>query len=127
MFSAIRQASRASLPDETPTACVHPEYAAMAFSHWSTFGPNMKCCDSSTSAIAISISALMAAYCALRSSNKTFILRFLLQFPIGFDTDPQFGRQGGLFVEVEAAEDTGCDFPITVAAFGAPHYPVIIG
>ena len=28
MFSAIRQASRASLPDETPIACEQPEYAS---------------------------------------------------------------------------------------------------
>src|SRR2546422_6932858 len=50
MFSAIRQASKASVPEDTPTACEQPQYRAIAFSHCSTFGPRMKCCDSITSA-----------------------------------------------------------------------------
>ena len=52
MFSAMRQASRASLPDDTPIPWEQFEYAAMAFSHCSTFGPRMKCWDSITSAMA---------------------------------------------------------------------------
>src|SRR5258707_765911 len=51
----------------------------MAFSHWSTFGPKIKCWDSMTSAIAASTSALIVAYCALRLSKGTCILGFLFK------------------------------------------------
>src|ERR1700730_5676458 len=105
MFSAMRQANRASLPDETPIACEQFEYAATAFSHCSTFGPKMKCWDSNTSATAPSTSALMVAYCALRSSNGTFILGLLLQLSVRFRTDTQFGWQLRFLVKVEASQD----------------------
>src|SRR3954451_5327095 len=78
MPSAIRQARSASVPEDMPTPCAQVEYCAIALSHSSTFGPRMKCCDSITSAIAASISALIDKYCAFRSSNGTFMLRFLL-------------------------------------------------
>src|SRR5207237_343059 len=119
--------SRASLPDETPIPWAHSEYAAIAFSHWSTFGPRMKCWDSRTSVMAAATSALMPAYCALRSSNGTFIHRFLLQFPVCLGADPQVRRQWGFFVQVEASQDAGLDFLIAVAAFRAPHDPARIG
>src|SRR5262245_53586864 len=77
MFSAIKQAKIASLPDDTPIACEQEEYAATAFSHSSTFGPRMKCCDSNTSATAAVTSALIVAYCFLRSSSGTFIMKLL--------------------------------------------------
>src|SRR5258708_24539155 len=79
MFSAIKQANKASVPDETPTACEHPLYCAIACSHCSTFGPRMNCCDCITSAIADSISGLIVAYCALRSSSGTCIGSFVFQ------------------------------------------------
>src|SRR3981189_2769169 len=98
MFSAMRQARRASLPDETPIACEQREYCAIALSHSSTFGPRMKCWDSSTSAIGLSTSALKAVYCALRSSSGTFILHFLLDLPVGLGANAQLGRQWGFLI-----------------------------
>ena len=98
MFSAIRQASRASLPEDTPMAWEHFEYAAMAFSHCSTFGPRMKCWDSNTLAIAASTSPLMAAYCALRSSSGTFIVGFFFHLPVRFGSRAQLGWQWSFFV-----------------------------
>ena len=71
--SAMRQMSKASVPEETPTACEQLLYRAMAFSHSCTLGPRMKCCDSITSATARSTSALIAKYCALRSNKGTFM------------------------------------------------------
>src|SRR5437016_8697225 len=47
IFSAIRQANKASLPEETPTAWVQPQWCAIACSHCSTFGPKMNCWDRS--------------------------------------------------------------------------------
>src|SRR5271165_4404637 len=119
MFSAIRQASKASVPDDTPTACEHCEYAAMAFSHCSTFGPRMKCWDSSTSAIAASTSALMVAYCALRSSSGTFIVYFLLHLLVRLGADAQLGWQWSFFVKVKTSQDTRFDFFVLVASLWA--------
>src|SRR2546426_4115595 len=99
----------------------------MAFSHCSTFGPRMKCWDSNTSAIAASTSALMAAYCALRSSSGTFIVGFFFHLPVRFGSRAQLGWQGSFFVQVEAAQDTGFHFLIAVAGFRAPHHSVQIG
>ena len=79
MFSAMRQVSKASLPEETRSAYEQPEYAAMAFSHWSTFGPRMKCWDSITSAIAASTSALIAAVLRLKIEQR-YIHILLLSF-----------------------------------------------
>src|SRR5436309_122298 len=104
MFSAIKHASNASLPDETPMACEQPEYCATAFSHCSTFGPRMKCCDSMTSAIAASTSALMERYWALRSSNGTCMLRFLFQLSVRFAAFGELCGQRRLFVQVETAQ-----------------------
>src|SRR5262245_50561521 len=116
MFSAIRQASRASLPDDTPTPCAHAEYFAIAFSHSSTFGPRMKCCDSITSAIAASTSALMAAYCAFRSSNGTFILRFLLELSIRLGSLTELGGQRRFLVEIETAQNARRRLCVAIAA-----------
>src|SRR5437762_426398 len=126
MFSAIRQASRASLPEETPIACEHPEYAAIAFSHCSTLGPSMKCWDSNTSASAFSISAFMAAYCALRSSSGTFIVGFFFPFPVRLGAGAQFLRQRSFFVQVKTAKDA-FQFFIAIAAFRAPHDSMQVG
>ncbi len=84
MFSTIKHASKASVPEETPTACEQLLYSAIAFSHSSTLGPRMKCWDSITSAIAASTSALIVAYCALRSSSGTCISGFLFQLFVSF-------------------------------------------
>src|SRR5215467_1325699 len=127
MFSAIRQARRASLPDETPTACEHPEYAAMAFSHCSTFGPRIKCWDSRTSVIAASTSDLIDAYCALRSSSGIFIVSFLLELPVRLGADTQVDRQRGLFVEVKAANDARFNFFVAVTGLRTPHHSLRIG
>src|SRR5207249_2550359 len=127
MSSAIRQASRASLPDETPTAWEHFEYVAMAFSHCSTFEPRMKCCDSNTSAIAASDLALMAAYCALRSSSGTFMPGFLSQLPVRFGACGQLCGQCRLFIQVQTSKDAGFNLLIAVPAFRTPHHAVGIG
>src|ERR1700736_2249190 len=71
MFSAIRHANNASLPDDIPIACAQLQYRAMASSHSSTLGPNMKSWDCMTSAIADSTSVLIGEYCALRSNRGT--------------------------------------------------------
>ena len=127
MSSAIRQASRASLPDETPTAWEHFEYVAMAFSHCSTFGPRMKCWDSKTSPIAASTSALIVAYCALRSSSGTFIVGFFFHLPVRFGPSAQFAWQRCFLVQVEASQDARFHFLIAIAGFRAPHHSVQIG
>src|SRR5258708_2428773 len=86
MFSAIKQANKASVPEETPTACEHPLYWAIACSHCSTFGPKMKCCDTITSAISDSTSDLIVAYCALRSSRGTCMRGFLFHLLVRLDS-----------------------------------------
>src|SRR5438094_9212956 len=103
----------------------------MAFSHASTFGPRMKCCDSSTSATAASISVLIARYCALRSRRGTFIRRlFRLSF---FDlavrpgAGAEVGGQRRLLVQVETSEHAGTRFSVAMAGFRAPHHPIGIG
>src|SRR5712664_3363504 len=127
MFSAIRQANKASLPDETPTACEQPQYRAIAFSHCSTFGPKMKCCDSITSAMAASTSALIVAYCALRSSSGTCILRLLLfQLSVGLGALAQFRWQRYFFIQVEAPQNAGLNFLITVSTLRTQHHPVAV-
>src|SRR5579864_8054759 len=98
----------------------------MAFSHCSTFGPKMKCWDSSTSATALSTSDLMVAYCALRSSNGTFIPDLLFQLPVRFGTDAQFGGQLSFLVKVEASKDAGLDLLVAVAWFRTIHNPIFI-
>src|SRR5258708_21777068 len=92
MFSAIKQANKASVPEETPTACEHPLYCAIACSHCSTFDPKMKCCDSMTSAIADSTSDLIVAYCALRSSSGTCMRNFLFRLLVRLDSRLCDGR-----------------------------------
>src|SRR6266478_749003 len=79
IFSAIKHANKASVPEETPTACEHPLYCAIACSHCSTFGPKMKCWDSITSAISASTSDFIVAYCAFRSRSGTCMRGFLSQ------------------------------------------------
>src|SRR5260370_41539955 len=92
MLSAMRQASKASEPEETPTACEHLQYCAIALSHSSTLGPRMKCCDCNTSARAVSISDLIARYCALRLSSGTFIFGFFFESAISFAAFGQVRR-----------------------------------
>src|SRR5213596_2668561 len=96
----------------------------MAFSHRSTLGPRMKCCDSITSATAASTSALIAAYCPLRSSNGTFMSRFLLYYPVRLRALGEFRRQRSVIVEIETAKDTGFHFAIAIATLGACHHTV---
>src|SRR5207245_266311 len=127
MFSAMRQASRASLPDETPMPCEHLEYAATAFSHCSTFGPRMKCWDSNTSLRATSISALMAEYCALRSRSGTFIAGFFFQRAVRFAAYAQFFRQWSFFVQIEASQNAGLQHLVSISTFRAAHDSVQIG
>src|SRR5579863_8717643 len=98
----------------------------MVFSHCSTFGPRMKCCESSTSAIAAFTSGFMSLYCALRSSNGTFILRFLFQFSIRFGAHAKLLRQRGFFVEIEATEDAGFDLLVAVACFWTSHHALSV-
>ena len=69
MSSAIRLTSRASLPEETVTACGEPQYAASFASHSVTVGPRMHCWVSSTASTAGRISSRMVAYWALRSNR----------------------------------------------------------
>src|SRR5713101_5955296 len=113
VFSAIKQASKASLPEETPTACEHWLYSAIAFSHCSTFGPRMKCWDSMTSASAASTSALIVEYCALRSSSGTCIVTLLFQLFVGLCALAQIRRQRLLLMQVETPQHTGFHFLIT--------------
>src|SRR5262245_57383034 len=93
----------------------------MAFSHRSTAGPSTKCCDSITSAIAASTSALIERYCALRSSNGTCMCRVPFELSVGFRADAERRRQRHVVVEVEAPEDARLDFLVAVAALRAPH------
>src|SRR6266851_8011421 len=128
MFSAIKQASKASLPDETPTACAQWLYSAIAFSHCSTFGPKMKCWDSITSAMAASTSALIVEYCALRSSSATCILCLLFfQFFVGLGALAQVRWQRCFFIQIEAPQNAGLNFLITVPALRTQHHPVGVG
>ena len=69
--SAISAITSASVPLETPTACFTPEYAATSSSSRFTFGPRMKCCEATTSAIATSTSGLIVAYWRFRSKRGT--------------------------------------------------------
>src|SRR5882672_2518865 len=105
IFSAIRHAKSASVPEETPTACEQLLYCAIAFSHCSTFGPKMKCCDSITSAMAASTSDLIVEYCALRSSSGTCILGLLFfQLSVRLGALAQVRRQRRFFIQVEAPQ-----------------------
>src|SRR6266852_270100 len=124
MFSAIRQANRASLPDETPTACEQLQYLAIASSHCSTFGPKMKCCDSITSAMAASTSALIVEYCALRSSSGTCILGFLFKLSVGLGSLVQVRWQRCFLIQVEAPQNAWFNFLITVPALRAQHHSI---
>src|SRR5258706_7784271 len=105
MFSAIKQANNASVPEETPTACEQPLYCAIACSQCSTFGPKMKCWDSITSASAASTSALMVAYCALRSSSGTCIFGFLFQLSVRLGSFVHVRWQRCFLVQVEAPQN----------------------
>src|SRR6266496_6479540 len=98
----------------------------MAFSQASTLGPRMKCCDSITSPIAASTSALMAAYCALRSSSGTFIFDCLLDIAVGPGARRQFGGQRSIVVEIEAAQDAGFCLAIAIAALRTLHHLVAV-
>ena len=71
MSSAIRQISRASLPEETVMACGQPQYGASLASHSVTAGPRMHCWLSSTASTAARISSRIVAYWAFRSSSGT--------------------------------------------------------
>ena len=73
MSSAIRAASSASVPDETPMACGIPRYASSSRSRPSTSGPRMKRCLSQTRVIASSTASRSGAYCAWRSSSGTLV------------------------------------------------------
>src|SRR3954465_9685871 len=73
IFSAIRQANNASVPEETPIPNAQFEYCAMALSHSCTHGPSMKFCDSTTCAMTLSMSPFIDRYCAFKSSNGTFM------------------------------------------------------
>src|SRR5712692_5355282 len=124
MFSAIKQANKASVPEETPTPYEQPLYCAIAFSHSSTFGPRTKCWDSITSAIAASTSALIVAYCALRSSSGTCITGFLFQLLVGFGAFVQVLWYRGFLVKVEATQNAWLNLLITVAALRAYHHSI---
>src|SRR6266576_3894392 len=87
----------------------------------------MKCWDSSTSAMAAVTSDLMAPYCALRSSNGTFIFRFLLHLPVRLGADPELGRQRSLFIQIQAPQYAALHFLVAVAGFRTPHHAVFIG
>src|SRR6185295_7589780 len=100
------------------------QYCAMARSHCSTFGPRMKCCDSSTSAIAASISALMARYCDLRSSNGTFMPGLISHLSVGFCAPTQLRGERRFLVQIQTTEDARFDFLVAVAAFRARHHTV---
>src|SRR3954469_3571897 len=121
VFSAIRQASSASLPDETPTACGLPQYCAIACSHCSTLGPRMKCCDSSTSRTAASTSALMARYCDLRPSNGTFMLGLISHLSVRFCAPAQLRGERRFLVQIQTTEGPRFGFLVAVAAFRARH------
>ena len=69
--SAIKAASRASVPDDTPMACGMRRNASSSRSRPSTSGPRMKCWVSQTRVIAASTSPRNGANCAVRSSNGT--------------------------------------------------------
>ena len=45
---AINAKRSASVPEETPIACLHLRYSQNSFSIFSTSGPRMKYCDSAT-------------------------------------------------------------------------------
>src|SRR5438045_9478997 len=81
----------------------------------------MKCCDSSTSAIAASTSVLIARYCALRSSNGTFMLGFLFHLPIRLRAGAQCAWQRELLVEIEASQDAGFDLLVAIPALRTSH------
>ena len=74
MPSAMRASSSASVPEDTPTACAAPQYSAISVSNARTFSPRMKCWLSHTLSMAASTAARSGAYCALRSSNGTFVM-----------------------------------------------------
>src|SRR5438477_10690144 len=87
----------------------------------------MKCCDSMTSAIAASTSDLMEAYCDLRSSNGTFMLRFLFQLAVRFAALAQLGGQRRLLVEIKAAEHAGRHLDVPVPALRTHHDAIRAG
>src|SRR5215467_4453223 len=87
----------------------------------------MKCCDSSTSAIAASTSALMDRYCSLRSSRGTFILGFLFELLVGLRADTQCRGQRRFLIEIETPQSTRLRLDVPVTALGASHDPVGIG
>src|SRR5438093_11488172 len=96
----------------------------MASSHWSTWGPNMKCWDSITSRTAASTSALIAEYWALRSSSGTCIFIRLFHLSIGLGSLAEFSRERSFLVQIEAPENAGLNFSIAVAALSTHHDPV---
>src|SRR5712671_3044719 len=122
MSSAIRHANKASVPEETPTACKQPLYCAIACSHCSTFGPRIKCCDSSTSATAASTSALIVEYCALRSSSGTCIFGFLFYLAVRLASLVQTCWQRCFLVQIQTTQYAGLDFLVAVSALRTCHY-----
>ena len=71
MFSAMRAASSASVPEETPMAACTWSIAASSRSSASISGPPMKRWLSQTVEMAARISSRMGAYWAWRSSRGT--------------------------------------------------------
>src|SRR5271167_4578668 len=98
----------------------------MAFSHSSTLGPRMKCCDSITSVMAASTSRQIVAYCALRSSRGTCIDCLLFQLSIRFGALAQLHGQRFFFLKVETPQDAGFRFLVTVSTFWTPHHSIHI-
>src|SRR6185295_10354694 len=71
-----------------------------------------------------STSALIDEYCALRSSNGTFMPGFLFQLSVGSGAGAELCRQWQFIVEIDAAKDTRLGFLVAIAAFGTPHHAV---
>src|SRR3954471_12769835 len=99
----------------------------MALSQRSTIGPRMKCWASITSAIAASISDLIERYCALRSSNGTFISGVLFVLSVRPGAGTERGGQRRFLVEVETPKNARFRLPVAVAAFGAAHHSGGVG
>src|SRR5256885_1439290 len=101
----------------------------MADSQATTLGPRIKCWDAITSAIAASTSALMVAYCALRSSNGTCIIHFLLNFSLQFSVRLRalrhFCRQCRILFQIQATEPM-LGFLISIATLWTYHDSVAV-
>src|SRR4051812_34268965 len=69
MPNAMRLQSKASVPLETPIPYLQFDREATAASNSATLGPPIQTCESRTAVTACRISALIGAYCALRSNK----------------------------------------------------------